>query len=168
MSPSIVHVDPEFDHTTRRLVAITWFASCGKPLPDSLADWCSVVSSAQQAMELLESDSWEAWSLGLQNELTGFLDRAHRARYVDWNRIAQRAKAVLLPLEPAIARGLNSAGLVGAVALDTVRWDVVGALTCAGFMDCKPPAGSLKLIDVYEAGHMPVGWSADDKRVLVY
>jgi len=41
-------------------------------------------------------------------------------------------------------------------------------LVCAGFTDCKPPTEVLKLLDVYEAGHLPLGWDAEAQRVLVY
>ena len=78
------------------------------------------------------------------------------------------AAATRSPLEPAIVDGLNAAGLVGASPLNTVRWDVVGGLICAGFMDYRPPTALWKLLEVYEAGHMPVGWSDAGEHLLVY
>lgn len=137
-------------------------------MSDSLAGWCCAVGSADQALSLLESDEWETWSLDLQGKLTEFLDRTYRQRYQDWNRIVERAKETVVPHEPAIAQGLRAAQLVGTVPLNTARWDVMGALVCAGFMDCKPPTDVLNLLDIYEAGHVPVGWDVERKRVLVY
>lgn len=96
------------------------------------------------------------------------VEALRRAGYQYWNMLVRRAKEILLGHEPAIATGLNAAGLSGQVPLDTVRWDVVAALVCAGFMDYKPPTDVLKLLDVYEAGHLPVGWDTETQRVRVY
>lgn len=168
MSPGPIFIHPEFDRTAERLTGFAWGASAGKPLPPTLAEVGRSVDSAEEARALLESDAWEAWSIGLHGTLTEYLDRVHHRRYQDWRRISGRAKEVLAQLEPAVVAGLNTAGLSGQMPLDTVRWDVVGALVCAGFMDCKPPTDVLKLLDVYEAGHLPVGWDADTQHVLVY
>lgn len=168
MSPDPVFIHPEFDRTVDRLTGLSWGAFAGNPLPPALAEVGKPVGSADQARTLLESDAWEAWSMELHGTLTEYLDRIHHRRYQDWNMLVRRAKEILVQHEPAIATGLNKAGLSGQIPLDTVRWDVVAALVCAGFMDCKPPTDALKLLDVYEAGHLPVGWDAEAQRVLVY
>lgn len=168
MSPDPIVVHPEFDRTAERLSGFAWGASAGQPLPAALAPAGQAVGSAIEARALLESDAWEAWSLKLHGALTEYLDRVHHRRYQDWRQISGKAKTVLTRLEPAIADGLNECGMPGNVPLDTVRWDVVAALVCAGFMDCSPPTDVLKLLDVYEAGHLPVGWNAERQRLLIY
>ena len=105
---------------------------------------------------------------GIHNALTLHLDDKHHRRYQDWNRIAREAKALLVPHESAIRDGLAAAGLSDEVAFDTVRWDVVGALICAAYRDCRVPTAALRLIDVYEAGHLPVGCDGERGRVLVF
>lgn len=75
---------------------------------------------------------------------------------------------MLTACEPAIVAALDRSGLTSNVALDAVCWDVVGALVCSAYLDRKPPTGMLRLLDVYEAGHFPVGWNAEKRCVLVY
>ena len=159
---------PEFDRVAERLNGFAWGAAAGQPAQPSLTSWCRSVASADEARRLLESDAWEAWSSETHGTLADHLDRRCHQRYQDWRRISGKAKELLARHEPAIAQGLKSAGLDGEIPLDTVRWDVVAALVCAGFMDCGPPTDTLKLLDVYEAGHLPVGWDGAQARVLVF
>ena len=168
MSNDQTLLHPEFHRQAARVSQIAWGASAGKPLPPSLAGWCESVGTASAARNLLESDAWEAWSSGLQGSLTEYLDRVHHRRYQDWRRISASAKELLAVHEPEIAAGLAAAELSGTTPLDAVRWDVVVALVCAGFADCDPPDDTLTLLDIYEAGHLPVGWNPTLKRVLVY
>ena len=161
-------LDPEFDRVVARLPSIRWASHAGHPLPPDLASRCSPVGTAADALASLESDDWEAWSAERQNTVTAFLRRQNPRRFADWNPIAQRAKELLASHLPAIAAGLAAVGLSEKVAVDTVEWDLIAALTTAAFLDCKPPVGELRLLEVYEAGHLPVGWDATHKRVLVF
>ena len=137
-------------------------------MPPDLALWCSPVATAGDALTCLESDDWEAWSLDRQGTVTAFLSRQNPRRFADWNPIARRAKELLASHLPAIATGLATIGLPDKVAVDTVEWDLIAALTTAALLDCKPPLAELRLLEVYEAGHVPVGWDAAQKRVLVF
>ena len=93
----------------------------------------------------------------------------------------RRAKEVLAPHEDEMREGLAAVGLSASRALDIVKWDIVGALTCAAYQDCRVPSDELRLLDiyeaghvpvglldVYEAGHLPVGQDAARKRVLIF
>lgn len=164
----LLKLDAMFDRVAAHLPGIRWAADAGQPLPASLATWCGPAASAAEATAAMKSETWETWTADRSAALSTYLHRVHRQRYQDWNAIAQAGKQVLAPHESAITSGLKSAGLTDRVALETVRWDVVGALICAGFMDCAPPTDLLKLLDIYEAGHVPVGWDVERKRVLVY
>jgi hypothetical protein len=159
---------PQWLHTADRLTSIPWGRHVGEPLPSALAEWCTPVARLAEASALLGGDAWEEWSLGNHNALTLHLHDKHRRRYQDWNRIARDAKDLLVLHEPAIRAGLAAAGLSDPVAFDTVRWDVVGALLCAAYLDCRVPMDTLRLLDVYEAGHLPVGCDAKRGRVLVF
>lgn len=165
MKPTI---DTEFDRVSMRLPAIPWAKSVGRLLSDSLVTWCRPVVSVDEAIAAMKSENWEAWSADRGAALSIYLHDRHRQRFLDWNAIAKRATDVVATHEAPITAGLQSAGLSDRIALDTVKWDLVAALTCAGFMDCRPPTEQLKLLDIYEAGHLPVGWDAERKCVLVY
>jgi hypothetical protein len=159
---------PAWFTTAARLPAIPWAAQAGRPLPSALASWCEPVATPTEAVELIRGDAWEEWSLGNHNAVTLYLHDKHHRRYQDWNRIAHEAKALLMPQESAIRAGLAAVGLPDQVAFDTVQWDVVGALMCAAYLDCRVPTDELRLLDVYEAGHLPVGWETGRRRVLVF
>jgi hypothetical protein len=161
-------IDPAFDQAVARLATCPWGRATGQAIPPALANWCAPVASADEALALLSSDAWEAWSSDRGGELSTYLHRYYRQRFLDWNAIALRAKSALAHHEPAIRAGLNTAGLTAPVALDTVKWDVVAALTCAAFMDCKPPVERLRLLNIYEAGHLPVGYDSVTNKVLVF
>ena len=159
---------PAWHTTAARLPAIPWLSHAGRPLPAALASWCDPVATAAEALDLIRGDAWENWSLDRSNDVTSYLHDRHRSRYLDWNRIVDEAKALLAPHEPAIRAGLAAVGLPDQVAFDTVRWDVVGALMCAAYLDCRVPTDTLRLLDIYEAGHLPVGWEEARRRVLVF
>jgi hypothetical protein len=165
MEPTL---DPAFGRTAARLASVPWAANVGLPLSTSLSEWCTPVTAAAKALELLNSQDWETWSANRQGALTSFLSMNHRQRFLDWNPIARRAKESLEPHIAAITDGLQAAGMPEKVALDTVEWDIIAALTCAAFLDCRPPTDELRLLDVYEAGHLPVGWDDARGRVLVF
>lgn len=165
MTPEI---HPEFDHVAQRLAGIRWAAACGQSLPESLTPFCRSVGSFTAARDLMGSEAWESWSSERDGNLSEYLDDRHHRRYQDWSGVVQHAKKVMSPHESAIIMGLRAVGLTGDLPLEVVRWALVGALTCAGFMDCKPPTDALQLLSVYEAGHLPVGWDAQTQHVLVY
>jgi hypothetical protein len=161
-------IDPAFDRAAERLPTISWLSSAGLPLPPSLCEWCKQVTSAGEAVALLDGDAWDEWSGNRDNALGDALSQRHPKRYQEWNLIVRRAKEVLSPHEKAIRSGLDRAGLAASRAIDVVTWDVVGALTCAAYQDCRIPADELRLLDIYQAGHVPVGFDTERQRVLVF
>ena len=161
-------IDPAFDRTAERLPAIAWLSSAGQPLPPSLSEWCEQVMSEGEAVALLDGDAWEEWSGDRDNAVGAALSERHPKRYQEWNLIVRRAKEVLSPHEEAIRSGLDRAGLAASRAIDVVKWDVVGALTCAAYQDCRIPSDELRLLDIYQAGHVPVGFDSERQRVLVF
>ena len=159
-------IAPQFEETAARLSEVRWAASAGQALPETLAAFCTPVGSLDEARAILGSPEWEEWSLAQHNALTQFLDDRHHQRYQDWRAISGPAKELHGQWQPAITQGLADAGFTDEVHRDAVRWDVVAALVCAGFADCRPPQDLIRLLDVYTAGHVPVGF--DGHRMLVY
>jgi hypothetical protein len=159
-------IAPECQETVARFAHVPWVSSTGQPLPEFLANFCAPVSSLDEARAMLGSPGWEEWSLSNHNTLTQYLDDRHHQRYQDWRAISGQAKEIYGRRETAINQGLADAGFTHEVHRDAVRWDVVAALVCAGFADCRPPQEVLRLLDVYTAGHVPIGF--DGHRVLVY
>ena len=46
-------------------------------------------------------------------------------------------------------------------AIDAVRWEWVSARMEAAYTDSQPPQFFRHWVEVYRAGHLPVGWDAD-------
>lgn len=161
-------LDPKFDQVTARLPLIRWAASSGQALSPAIASWCAPIADTADALRLLNSDDWEVWSADRQQALSSYLSLHHKQRFLDWNPVARRAKEVVDSHKQAITLGLITADLNERIVADTVEWDLIAALTCAAFLDCRPPIDELRLLDVYEAGHLPIGWNSESRRVLVY
>lgn len=164
----VIVIPPTFSRTAERVRRIDWGKSAGLPLSPAIAGFCTPVESPRHALALLRDDEWETWSLELQSALMMHLNKIHHPLRHSWNLFAAQAKQMLTACEPAIVAALDRSGLTSNVALDAVCWDVVGALVCSAYLDRKPPTDMLRLLDVYEAGHFPVGWNAEKRRVLVY
>lgn len=164
----VIVIPPTFSRTAERVRRIDWGKSAGLPLPPAIAGFCTPVESPRHALALLRDDEWETWSLELQSALMMHLNKIHHPLRHSWNLFAAQAKQMLMACEPAIVAALDRSGLTSNVALDAVCWDVVGALVCSAYLDRKPPTDMLRLLDVYEAGHFPVGWNAEKQCVLVY
>lgn len=150
-------IAPQFEETAARLSDLRWAASVGQALPQALTAFCAPIASLNEARAMLGSPEWEEWSLSNHNALTQYLDDRHHQRYQDWRAISGPVKDIYGQWEPAITQGLADAGLTDEVYRDAVRWDVAAALVCAGFADCRPPQDVVRLLDVYTAGHIPVG-----------
>lgn len=161
-------IDPAFDGAAERLPTISWLSSAGLPLPPSLSEWCKQVTSVGEAVALLDGGAWEEWSGDRDNTLGAALSQRHPKRYQEWNLIVRRAKEVLSPHDKAIRSGLDRAGFSRPRAIDVVKWDIVGARTCAAYQDCRIPSDELRLLDIYQAGHVPMGFDTERQRVLVF
>lgn len=147
---------PEFDALHRALPEIRWLSNTGKtttialPLPYRFAD------TASEAHASIAAPDWENWTLERRNELTAFLSDRFPARDAEGSAIARMARRIVdEEVAPASARALTDLPPAATAAL---TWDVANALMEAAYRDCRPPLFFTHLVEVYRAGHLPVGW----------
>ncbi len=157
---------PDYDRLRDELTRLPWLARAGDVGPFDLALPYRFANGATEATALASGPTWEEWAMEQRNELTAFLSSKAPARDAEWNPIAKDVRsfveASIVPLvESRCATVLPNAP--DAVAI--VRWDAANALMEAAYADCRPPRFYAALLDVYRAGHLPLG--PDDAGQLV-
>lgn len=159
-------IGPEFDTLHRALPEIPWLPNTGKTTPISLPFPYRFADSASEAYALIAAADWENWTLERRNELTAFLSDHFPARDAEWSAIARRARSIVdEEVAPASARALTD---LPPAAIAALTWDVANALMEAAYRDCRPPLFFTHLVEVYRAGHLPVGWDTERGALVIF
>ncbi|MEH3406615.1 hypothetical protein POW88_01105 [Enterobacter quasiroggenkampii] len=137
-----------------RLNKINWFVNLGKAitLPGVLQ-----AQSLSLFIKGLNSDEWESATLEAVNEITGYLATKHTSKYQYWNSLVKEAKKVV---ENDIIPKIIFPESEKSSMIESLKWDLVNYLLEDVYSSLlREPFFSKGLINVYEAGHMPCGWS---------
>jgi hypothetical protein len=149
------------------LTRLPWLSRAGEAEPFALTLPCRFATGPVEATNLASGPSWEDWALEQRNELTGFLARKAPARDAEWNPIAKDVRAFVEGSIVPLVESRCAAVLPDAPdALAIVKWDAANALMEAAFADCRPPRFYAALLDVYRAGHLPLGPDATGQLVV--
>lgn len=137
-----------------RLNKINWFVNLGK------ATTLPVVLQAQSLslfIKSLNSDEWESATLEAVNEITGDLAIKHTEKYQYWNSLVKEAKKVVeIDIIPEIIFPESEKISM----IESLKWDLVNYLLEDAYSSLlREPFFFNGLINVYEASHMPCGWS---------
>jgi hypothetical protein len=102
---------------------------------------------------------WETATLEAQNQLSLWLCKHASHDYQRWNDIVETHKReTLATLEASWAASQREHGFDG-VILQSVSWNVLGALLENSYLPSAHPAFFfLELLWVYESGRLPCGW----------
>lgn len=137
-----------------RLNKINWFVNLGMAttLPGVIQ-----AHSLSLFIKGLKSDEWESATLEAGNEITGFLARKHTNKYQCWNSLVKDAKKVVEnDIIPKITLPESEKGTM----TENLKWDLMNFLLEDAYSSLlQEPFFFDGLISVYEAGHMPCGWS---------
>ena len=137
-----------------RLSKINWFVNIGVAvtLPGVIQ-----AQSLSLFIKGLNSDEWESATLEAGNEITGHLAKKHTIKYQYWNSLVKDAKKVvendIIPkiIFPECEKGPMT---------EKLKWDLVNYLLEDAYSSLlQEPFFFDGLINAYEAGHMPCGWS---------
>lgn len=157
---------PEFETLHRALSEMPWLSNTGRKTPISLPLPYRFPDTANEAHALIAAPDWENWTLERRNELTAFLSDRFPARDAEWSAIACMARRIVdEEIAPASARALTDLPPAATAAL---TWDVANALMEAAYRDCRPPLFFTHLVEVYRAGHLPVGWDTERGALVIY
>jgi hypothetical protein len=161
---------PDYDRLRDELVRLPWLSRAGETEPFALTLPYRFVTGTTEATDLASGPSWEDWALEQRNELTAFLSQKAPARDAEWNSIARDVRAfvegTIVPLVESQCAVVLPDAPDAPDALAIVRWDVANALMEAAFADCRPPRFYAALLDVYRAGHLPLGPDANELLVV--
>lgn len=105
----------------------------------------------------LNSDEWEGTTLVVGNKITDYLAKKHTNKYQHWNSLVKEAKNVVgNDIIPKIIFPESEKGSM----TENLKWDLVNYLLEDAYSTfLQEPFFFDGLINVYEAGHMPCGWS---------
>ncbi|WP_148241884.1 hypothetical protein [Enterobacter asburiae] len=138
---------------TYRLNNINWFVNLG------VATTLTGVIQAQSLslfIKGLNSDEWESATLEAGNEITGYLAKKHTNKYQCWNSLVTEAKKVV---ENDIILKITFPEFEKSSMIENLKWDLVNYLLEDAYSSLlQGPFFFDRLINVYEAGHMPCGW----------
>ncbi len=146
-----------------RLRAIQWFANCGNGPPQEL---CQIknVSDAGLALTHFVSANWEDAKTEAQGDLSGYLSAIDYQAYGGmWNNLARE---VTILVEEAVERDLSEALSCrgwGEEMLKPIVVDLVRAVMEATYREKfrKAPVFFDTILAIYEADHLPCGWTGD-------
>lgn len=137
-----------------RLNKINWFVNLGMAttLPGVIQ-----TKSLSLFIKGLKSDEWESFTLEAGNEITGFLAKKHTGKYQYWNSLVKDAKKVV---ENDIIPKITFPESEIVTMTESLKWDLMNFLLEDAYSSLlQEPFFFDGLISVYEAGHMPCGWS---------
>ncbi|MGG7522993.1 hypothetical protein ACQ3G4_16590 [bacterium BS0013] len=137
-----------------RLRKINWFVNFGvaMTLPGVIQ-----AQSLSLFIKGLNSDEWESATLEAGNEITGHLAKKHTSKYQCWNSLVKEAKKVV---ENDIIPKITFPECEKGSMTENLKWDLVNYLLEDAYSSLlQEPFFFDGLINAYEAGHMPCGWS---------
>ncbi|WP_449542498.1 hypothetical protein [Enterobacter ludwigii] len=137
-----------------RLTKINWFVNLGvaTTLPGVIQ-----VQFLSLFIKGLNSDEWESATSEAGNEITGYLAKKHTNNYQYWNSLVKETKKVV---ENDIIPKIIFPDSEKSSMIENLKWDLVNYLLEDAYSSLlREPFFFNGLINVYEAGHMPCGWS---------
>ena len=160
-----------YDEALLNLSKIKWFCNVGAPLEVTIKTSLALVieNDFDVAIEAILSDEWDDIILERQNLLSEYLAFRCTSEYQSWNKVVRRAKTDSESTVEIIRNSLATIEYPEEL-LPTITANILGYLTEAAFSFCNPPIFFGCLINVYQAGHLPVGWQGDavTGKLVVY
>lgn len=105
----------------------------------------------------LNSDEWECITLAVGNKITDYLAKKHTNKYQYWNSLVKEAKNVV---ENGIIPKITFPESEKGSMTENLKWDLVNYLLEDAYSTFLQELFFFDgLINVYEAGYMPCGWS---------
>jgi len=145
-----------------------FFTNCGESISlDSISLKVKELSFEQVFVECSSID-YEDFQMERCNEI-GYSLSSNIERYKEWNNHVQDAKSILESKFQLIERQLGELGF-GSSVISSVHWDIISYFVELAYADIFSEGYYTKLLGVYKAGLLPVGYSGEypEGFVLVY
>ena len=137
-------------------------SSIGEPSEDFM-----ILSSWDEALASLSSNSWGNITQNAQGDLTEWLSSNATSRYQGvWNKRVKELRPIVNSLvEKRLLPNIPCA--VSSAIVETLRWDLLLAAMDADYEDLKRrPSLPSQIRDCYEAGHIPCGY--EQSKLVAY
>ncbi len=143
-----------------KMIAIDWFSHSGSELPSDLPFPVQRISTLSDAVQSALGQMWQDVRTEAQGDLTGHLAKRHSDAYASWNSLAKESRQRMQ--KDVMPRVNDRLGQICASALsETVLLDLNRIALHSAYAKRfgKIPEFFLKLLAVYECGHLPCGWN---------
>jgi hypothetical protein len=118
------------------------------------------VGSWREALDLCQSETWEALQLMIKNRHGGTVNQLNWDRCQGWNAVCDELRPEISKIIEANFHRVRETHKVTTKLQDTVSWDILCILLEREFEDVTPPAFYIPvLLPIYQAGHLPCGWT---------
>ncbi len=154
-----------------RIEKMDCFAHCGEPLSLNLDVAYRYVSDLKTAIKECASHDWENATLDARNILTAYLSTYHPQEDRYWNSLAINARQFI---QEKVAPRLETAfdGSLPKTCLNSIQWDIHSAIMEDAYSFLGHPFTFFaQLLQIYEAGHFPCGWTGGEYpngKLLIY
>jgi hypothetical protein len=159
-----------YQDTIERIKKIKWCESCGQSVPKKFYNpnefmLFKRVRSWEAAETHYSDNHWVRIQAYPVNGLYNNLQFYHKEELSVYNDIIDKLNAVVdSEIEPELVKIQQAHGL-SKDFIGSVRRDIVGMVIEEHFKKYVPTPFYQKIIDLYEAGHLPCGW--DGEKPLV-
>lgn len=153
-----------------RLCAIPWFQNCGK----DVSNLGLKVSSKEEVIKRNSSLKWGNTVLDFQGDLTVKLSKREISHEGDenklWNGLVKEWKQTYLPqLDEVWCTKLEELGLNTKEVISMVRFCVLDIVMTDAYRSIFPVDDIFeRLLEIYESGHLPCGWSGKKDKGAFY
>lgn len=157
----MIQLNPEI---FERIQAIDWCVHCGEPLNFALRLEMVRAASWKDALKSRRKQAWDFAMLEARNELTMHLAFRHKQLYNGvWNPLVLEAKEFIgrevLPKITSIEQSMTPPAELKA----DVEWNLMAVFMEDAYREYDPPHDFFhQLLRVYEAGHLPCGWTGGE------
>jgi hypothetical protein len=146
------------------LESFPWMTLVGKSSVGQFDFDVNCTASSQIAKKLFYSNEWADAKTEAQGDLTGYLAKHHYSEYGShWNNLAKQSrmlveKSVSAKLTAALENNSLPSDMIQPMLVDINR----AALEIAYRRKFpKAPVFFTRLLKIYEAGHLPCGWTGE-------
>lgn len=156
-----------------KLLSIDWFSRVGKIEVDSLNDFPIRFKSVENNSEMekkLASQKWENKRIEEQAKVTLYLLENHKEKRKMWNIYAKEAKEFIDIYLFEKWKSFQKENGLSEKFIHSVVWNTLHYLVVSRFQEEIDgiPTFFLDIIEIYESGNVPCGWSGKNDRGFLF
>lgn len=150
-----------------KLYKIPWFSNCGK---QSSLNWALCVNSASEVAKMITSIRWQNIVLDNRGDITEQLSirscKGMGTEYQEWNNLVSDFKNNYLPqLEAQWKSALGQIDLDIQEVMNDISFNILAIVMADAYKEIVAiPTFFTRLLEIYEAGHLPCGWKGKKEK----